>query len=161
MGSKKSENYPIKLIIVTRLVLRLRSTIYYNQCKAWISKIWWRPFGTFKRRSWTKLEFAKNRPKSSLLLFFLNSFSCSNVWMVLLISMFMILFPFFYLTGVASQGSWGAVRTRPVGSTTFYVCFAISIIVLSVSYTFDFYRVLYYCTSIIWVISNKAVEKNK
>ena len=56
---------------------------------------------------------------------------------------------FFYLTGVASQGSWGAVRTRPVGSTTFYVCFAISIIVLAVSYIFDFYRVLYYCTSII------------
>ena len=37
---------------------------------------------------------------------------------------------FFYLTGVASQRSWGAVRTRPIGSTTFYVCFAISIIVL-------------------------------
>ena len=56
---------------------------------------------------------------------------------------------FFYLTGVASQGSWGAVRTRPVGPTTFYVCFAISIIVLAVSYIFDFYRVLYYCTSFI------------
>ena len=161
MGSKKSENSSIKLIIVTRLVLRVRSTIYYSQCKAWISKIWWRPFGTFKRRSWTKLGFAKNRPKSSLLLFFLISFSCSNVWMVLLISMFMILFPFFILRASPRKGSWGAVRTRPIGSTTFYVCFAIWIIVLAVSYTFDFYRVLYYSTGIIWVIPNKAIEKNK
>ena len=55
----------------------------------------------------------------------------------------------FYLTGVASQGSWGAVRTRPIGSTTYYVCFPLSIIILGVSYTFDFYRVLYYCTRII------------
>ena len=161
MGSKKSENSSIKLIIVTRLVLRVRSTIYYSQCKAWISKIWWRPFGTFKRRFWTKLEFAKNRPKSSLLLLFFNLvflLKCLNGVTDLNVHDFV---SFFYLTGVASQGSWGAVRTRPVGSTTFYVCFAISIIVLAVSYTFDFYRVLYYCTSIIWVISNKAVEKNK
>ena len=56
---------------------------------------------------------------------------------------------FFYLTGIASQGSWDAVRTRPIGSTTFYVCFPLSIIILGVSYTFDFYRVFYYCTSVI------------
>ena len=56
---------------------------------------------------------------------------------------------FFILRTSPRKGSWGAARARPIGSTTFYVCFALSIIVLAVSYTFDFYRVLYYCTSII------------
>ena len=125
--------------------------------------------GTFKRRSWTKLEFAKNRPKSSSL-FFDSRFPFLNVMCPRFLvqmsewcnrsqcSLFCFLF---YLTGVTSQGSLCAIRTRPIGSTTFLVCFALSIIVLAVSCTFDFYRVLYYCTSIIWVIPNKAVEKKK
>ena len=107
MGSKKSENSSIKLIIVTRLVLRVRSTIYYSQCKAWISKIWWRSFGTFKRRFWTKLEFAKNRPKSILLLLFFNLvflLKCLNGVTNLNVHDFV---SFFYLTGVASQGVMG------------------------------------------------------
>ena len=56
--------------LVTGLVLRVRSTIWYDKSEAWrfsVDEI----VGKFKSRSWTKLEFAKNRPKSSL--FFLKS----------------------------------------------------------------------------------------
>ena len=73
IGSKRSENSSIKPIIVTGLVLRVRSTIYYEK-----SELWWfdgdEIVGKFKRRSWTKLEFAKNRPKSSLIFFKMSNF---------------------------------------------------------------------------------------
>ena len=154
MGIKKSESSSIKLIIVTGLVLSVRSTIYYSQCKAWI-------FEDLMETLWTKLEFAKKTDQRAACYNFFNLvflLKCLNGATDLNVHDFV---SSFYLSGVASQGSWGVVRTRPIGSTTFYVCFPLplSIIILGVSYTFDFYRVLYYCTSVIWVIPNKAVEK--
>ena len=73
IGSKKSENSSTKPIIVTGLVLKVRSTIYYEKSESW----WFgrdEIVGKFKRRSWTKLEFAKNRPKSSLIFFKMSNF---------------------------------------------------------------------------------------
>ena len=73
IGSKKSENSSTKPIIVTGLVLKVRSTIYYEKSESW----WFgrdEIVGKFKRRSWTKLEFAKNRPKISLIFFLMPKF---------------------------------------------------------------------------------------
>ena len=159
MGIKKSESSSIKLIIVTGLVLSVRSTIYYSQCKAWIFEDLMETIRNIQKTLWTKLEFAKKTDQRAACYNFFNLvflLKCLNGATDLNVHDFV---SSFYLTGVASQGSWGAVRTRPIGSTTFYVCFPLSIIILGVSYTFDFYRVLYYCTRIIWVIPNKAVEK--
>ena len=105
IGSKKSENSLIKPIIVIGLVFRARSTIYYEKSESW----WFggdEIVGKFKRRSWTKLEFAKSRPKISLIFCKcqISSFSCSNVWMVLPITMFMILFPSFISRAVPHTG---------------------------------------------------------
>ena len=105
IGSKRSANSSIKQIIVTGLVLRVRSTIYYEKSESW----WFggdEIVGKFKRRSWTKLEFAKNRPKSSLIFCKcqISSFSCSNVWKELPITMFMILFPSFISRAVPHTG---------------------------------------------------------
>ena len=102
---KRSENSLIKPIIVTGLVFRVRSTIYYEKSESW----WFggdEIVGKFKRRSWTKLEFAKNRPKSSLIFCKcqISSFSCSNVWKELPITMFMILFPSFISRAVPYTG---------------------------------------------------------
>ena len=90
IGSKKSENSSTKPIIVTGLVLKVRSTIYYEKSESW----WFgrdEIVGKFKRRSWTKLEFAKNRPNTSLfffnrVFFFLNvkcqiDGRCRNIFM--------------------------------------------------------------------------------
>ena len=63
--------------LVTGLVLRVRSTIWNDKSEAWrfsVDEI----VGKFKSRSWTKLEFAKNRPKSSLF-FFKSCFLSLNV----------------------------------------------------------------------------------
>ena len=63
--------------LVTGLVLRVRSTIWYDKSEAWrfsVDEI----VGKFKSCSWTKLEFAKNRPKSSLF-FFKSCFLSLNV----------------------------------------------------------------------------------
>ena len=63
--------------LVTGLVLRVLSTIWYDKSEAWrfsVDEI----VGKFKSRSWTKLEFAKNRPKSSLF-FFKSCFLSLNV----------------------------------------------------------------------------------
>ena len=105
MGSKRSENSSIKPIIVTGLVLRVRSTIYCEKSESW----WFggdEIVGKFKRRSWTKLEFAKSRPKISLIFCKcqISSFSRSNVWMVLPITVFMILFPSFISRAVLHTG---------------------------------------------------------
>ena len=51
------------------------------------------------------------------------------------------------------------VRTRPIVSPTFFVCFSLSMNFFAVSCIFDFYGILYCCTSIIWVIPNKTVKK--
>ena len=102
---KRSENSLIKPIIVTGLVFRVRSTIYYEKSESW----WFggdEIVGKFKRRSWTKLEFAKSRPKISLIFCKcqISSFSRSNVWMVLPITVFMILFPSFISRAVLHTG---------------------------------------------------------
>ena len=60
-----------------------------------------------------------------------------------------------------AQGLLCPVRTRPIVSPTFFVCFSLSMNFFAVSCIFDFYGILYCCTSIIWVIPNKTVKKNK
>ena len=111
IGSKKSENSSRKLMIVTGLVLKVSWTIYCEKSESW----WFgrdEIVGKFKRRTRTELEFAKNRPKTgfffqSRFLFSkcqISSFSCSNVWMVLPITMFMILFPSFISRAVPHTG---------------------------------------------------------
>ena len=111
IGSKRSENSSRKLMIDTGLVLKVSWTIYYEKSESW----WFgrdEIVGKFKRRSRTKLEFAKNRLKTgfffqSRFLFSkcqISSFSCSNVWMVLPITMFMILFPSFISRAVPYTG---------------------------------------------------------
>ena len=99
IGSKKSEKSSIKLTIIRGLILWVRSSIYYEKSEAWISKIWWR---RESEHSKDVLERIRVCEKSSLiilnLVFFFKcqmiSSSSSNVWVVLPISMFMILFPF-------------------------------------------------------------------
>ena len=51
---------------------------------------------------------------------------------------------FFYFTGGALHGSLCSVYTRPNRSTTVFVCFALSFIVLAVSCIFDCYHILYH-----------------
>ena len=58
-----------------------------------------------------------------------------------------------------AQGLLCPVRTRPIVSPTFFVCFSLSMNFFAVSCIFDFYGILYCCTSIIWVIPNKTVTK--
>ena len=65
----------------------------------------------------------------------------------------------FHLTGGASHRSLCPVRTRPIVSPTFFVCFSLSMNFFAVTWIFDFYGILYCCTSIIWVTPNKTVKK--
>ena len=53
------------------------------------------------------------------------------------------------LTGGASHRSLCPVRTRPIVSPTFFVCFSLSMNFFAVTWIFDFYGILYCCTSII------------
>ena len=56
---------------------------------------------------------------------------------------------FFYFTGGFLDGSLCSVYTRPNRSTTVFVCFALSFIVLAVSCIFDCYCKLHYFIIII------------
>ena len=163
IGSKKSENSSIKLTIIRGLVLWVRSSIYYEKSEAWISKIWWR---RESEHSKDVLERIRVCEKSSLiilnLVFFFKcqmiSSSSSNVWVVLPISMFMILFRF------SSHGRCLAQvlvsRSHQSYCVPDFFCLLFSLDeFFAVSRIFDFYGILYCCTSIIWVIPNKTVTK--
>ena len=123
-------------------------------------------FGTFKRRhgSWTNYNLRKKQPNyfKSRFFFLLNvkwprfpvqmsewCYRSQCSWFCFL----------FHLTGGASHRSLCPVRTRPIVSPTFFVCFSLSMNFFAVSCIFDFYGILYCCTSIIWVILNKTVKK--
>ena len=167
IGSKKSENSLIKPIIVTGLVFRVRSTIYYEKSESW----WFggdEIVGKFKRRSCTKLEFAKDRPKTgfffNIVFFFLNvkcprflvqmsewCYRSQCSWFCFLLVIY----------GRCLTRVLVFLYTRPNRSMTVFVCFALSFIVLAVSCILDCYRILYHFIIIIWVIPNKAVKKNK
>ena len=83
----------------------------------------------------------------------MTSFSSSNVWVVLPISMFMILFPF------SSHGRCLAYIGPCVPFAPDLLCPRLLMNFFAVSCIFDFYGILYFCTSIIWVILNKTVKK--
>ena len=121
-----------------------------------------------RESEYSKDVLERNRvfEKSSLiilnLIFFfkcqMTSFPSSNVWVVLPISMFMILFRF------SSHGRCLAQvlvsRSHQSYCVPDFFCLLFSLDeFFAVSRIFDFYGILYRCTSIIWVIPNKTVTK--
>ena len=116
-------------------------------------------FGTFKRRSWTNYSLRKKQPNYFKFRFFI----LLNVkWPRFPVQMsewcyrsqcswFCFLF---HLTGGVSQYIGPCVPFAPG-----LLCPRLSMNFFDASFIFDFYGILYCCTSIIWVILNKTVKK--